>query len=142
MRGSGDEIGLVPRFARDLIHSIENTDFAIYASFIQIYKEWTFDLLRVQTIAEVKLRIEQGIMSQTDEEEGDEIILETKIRDFAHFINVLGEAINKREANSSMKTFCVVSNLLESASSLLKKKFHLVIRLKLVDENSAYRILV
>jgi len=63
MRGSGDEIGLVPRFARDLIHSIENTDFAIYASFIQIYKEWTFDLLRVQTIAEVKLRIEQGIMS-------------------------------------------------------------------------------
>lgn len=29
------------------------------------------------------------------------MILDTKIRDFAHFINVLGEAINKREANSS-----------------------------------------
>ncbi len=53
MRGSGDEIGLIPRFTRDLIHSIENTDFAIYVSIIQIYKEWTFDLLRVQTMAEV-----------------------------------------------------------------------------------------
>ncbi len=38
---------------------------------------------------------------QSDEEEGDDMILDTKVTDFAHFINVLGEAINKREFNSS-----------------------------------------
>lgn len=53
MRGNGDEIGILPRFAKDLIEEIENTDFALYVTVTQIYKEWTFDLLRLETNVDV-----------------------------------------------------------------------------------------
>jgi len=47
MRGNEkNEIGVIPRFAKDLIASIEGTHFSLYLSVIQIYKEWVFDLLR------------------------------------------------------------------------------------------------
>ncbi len=45
----GDEnsdIGIIPRFARDLLTLIENSDFTLHLSIIQIYKQWMFDLLR------------------------------------------------------------------------------------------------
>jgi hypothetical protein len=46
MRGSGDEIGIVPRFAKDLIAATEGTNFGVSISVLQIYKDWIFDLLR------------------------------------------------------------------------------------------------
>jgi hypothetical protein len=46
MRGSGDEIGIVPRFAKDLIAATEGTNFVVSISVLQIYKDWIFDLLR------------------------------------------------------------------------------------------------
>ena len=47
MRGDeNSEIGHIPRFARDLISHVENTNYGVYISVIQIYKDWVFDLLR------------------------------------------------------------------------------------------------
>ena len=47
MRGDeNSEIGLIPRFAKDLISYVENTHYGVYISVIQIYKDWVFDLLR------------------------------------------------------------------------------------------------
>lgn len=46
MRGSGDEIGIIPRFAKDLIAATEGTNFVVSISVLQIYKDWIFDLLR------------------------------------------------------------------------------------------------
>lgn len=41
-----NEIGLMPRFAKDLLASLEGTDLKLHISVVQIYKEWVFDLLR------------------------------------------------------------------------------------------------
>lgn len=47
MRGNEkNEIGVIPRFAKDLLSAIEGTEFSMCLSVIQIYKEWVFDLLR------------------------------------------------------------------------------------------------
>ena len=59
------------------------------------------------------------------------MIKECRLKDFGQFINVLGDAINKREINS--KRGKLKLNL-ETASKIMKK-YHLVIRLKLRDQN-------
>lgn len=47
MRGNElNEIGVMPRFAKDLLGSLEGTGLQLHISVIQIYKEWVFDLLR------------------------------------------------------------------------------------------------
>lgn len=47
MRGDeNSDIGLVPRFARDLLGMVENTVYSVYISVIQVYKDLMFDLLR------------------------------------------------------------------------------------------------
>lgn len=60
MRGDeNSEIGLIPRFARDLIGAVENTTFGVYISVIQIYKDWVFDLLRVNQEIGVTIHFEK-----------------------------------------------------------------------------------
>jgi Kinesin motor domain len=47
LRGNeNNEIGIIPRFAKDLFTSIDDTKFEVSLSVVQIYKEWMFDLLR------------------------------------------------------------------------------------------------
>ena len=45
----GDEngdIGILPRFVRDLLGSVENSGFGVYVSIMQSYREWIIDLLK------------------------------------------------------------------------------------------------
>ena len=37
---------MIPRFARDLINSVQNSDLKVGITVVQIYKDWMFDLLR------------------------------------------------------------------------------------------------
>ena len=70
-------------------------------------------------------------MTKTDEDIGSYLtgkydkngISECRVDNFESFIKLLGEAISKREANSQ-------------ASTNIKKKYHMIIRLKIVDEQT------
>jgi len=42
---SGD-IGILPRFVRDLLGSVENTGFGVHISVFQCYRDWIIDLLK------------------------------------------------------------------------------------------------
>lgn len=64
MRGDeNSEIGLIPRFAKDLISYVENSHYGVYISVIQIYKDWVFDLLRADQDIGVLSILELRIMS-------------------------------------------------------------------------------
>lgn len=42
---SGD-IGILPRFIRDLLGITENSGFGVHVSIMQIYRDWIIDLLK------------------------------------------------------------------------------------------------
>lgn len=115
LRGvDSSESGILPRFVRDVFTLNEASTKSVYISVIQVYKEWVFDLLR----GDVDLASTENFGSLN--------ITDMKILDFEQFIKVMGEAITKREVNSNI-------------SASLKKKFHLVIRIKLIDESSSIK---
>ena len=47
MRGDeNSELGLLPRFGRDLLSMLEDSEYRMYISVVKIYKESTVDLLQ------------------------------------------------------------------------------------------------